>query len=927
MLASLLGLCAINAGFAVTAQSQVPDFSGVGDLAGGAVMSRAVDLSADGLVVVGTSESAAGPEAFVWTAAGGLQGLGFLSGATNESEATGISNDGLVVVGSSLDSGGGERAVRWLNGGLALLNGQGCSNCDPATSAQGVSGDGLVVVGSSVSRSSSTAPVALDAVRWPGGGVGLADLGNLPGPLEVGTAIGVSDSGGVIAGNHLTANGRDAFYWQGAGLVTLPTLIGGSVISANALAVADDGSVIVGHTNAGTVTLPGGSVGATDPQAVRWSGPGFTTLTSLGTIAGSTPIESQALGVSANGTQIVGRIRTAETGDRAFIWDSVSGMRDLNEVLVSEYGLPLSGWTLTEARGITESGPGETTIVGTGTNPSGDAEGWVAVLVVPRCRDGIDNDGDGDADFPADTGCQSAADWSETFDCEDGLDNDGDGSTDFSSDLGCYAPEDGTEAIDCSDGIDNDGDGSIDFPADAGCLNGASGREDPACSNGLDDDGNGDFDFPMDAGCLFAGDRSEGPDCSDGLDNDDDGLFDFPADPECTSALGTSEARACSDGVDNDGNGLIDAPVDYPNCVSLLDPAEGPQCSDGLDNDGDGLIDFPADGECGSATFGSEAPLVFADGTLIVADRTSGVVFRVDRSTGMQTEVTRGGRLTSPQGLAQRGLEIVVADPAGLIAVDATGAQRLASPPLEPKESLQVVVDNATGDAFVLESQEISRIAWSSTELGSKSTWLAIPTPGVFAVLGDWDGDALAQEAGGDLLVTGTSLFSDGAFRISSTQEALYLAPGFDSVRWVDLAVEAEGSILAVGQDFGAGTQGLYRIDPATGIFSNLNTTHGWISPSAVAVDATGTIFVADAGTCTAGTCVGGSIATVDPGSGSATTLSTSGYIEGEMDLVLLPEPGLDLALGAGALGLFFFGFARGRQNRKGRRECRSLGE
>lgn len=43
----------------------------------------------------------------------------------------------------------------------------------------------------------------------------------------------------------------------------------------------------------------------------------------------------------------------------------------------------------------------------------------------------------------------------------------------------------------CSDGLDNDGDGLVDAPADAGCQNAYYMTENPACQNGLDDDGDG----------------------------------------------------------------------------------------------------------------------------------------------------------------------------------------------------------------------------------------------------------------------------------------------------------------------------------------------------------------------------------------------------------------------------------------------------
>ncbi|MGH0033182.1 MAG: PEP-CTERM sorting domain-containing protein [Myxococcota bacterium] len=66
----------------------------------------------------------------------------------------------------------------------------------------------------------------------------------------------------------------------------------------------------------------------------------------------------------------------------------------------------------------------------------------------------------------------------------------------------------------CSDGIDNDRDGNIDYPADAGCEDALDMSErgtSPECDNGLDDDMDGDVDFPNDASCGSAAGTTELP--------------------------------------------------------------------------------------------------------------------------------------------------------------------------------------------------------------------------------------------------------------------------------------------------------------------------------------------------------------------------------------------------------------------------------
>jgi hypothetical protein len=68
-------------------------------------------------------------------------------------------------------------------------------------------------------------------------------------------------------------------------------------------------------------------------------------------------------------------------------------------------------------------------------------------VYVPECSDGINNDGDGSADWPLDAGCSDPDDDSEgpTPECSDGIDNDGDGAADFRNDLQCMTPYDESE--------------------------------------------------------------------------------------------------------------------------------------------------------------------------------------------------------------------------------------------------------------------------------------------------------------------------------------------------------------------------------------------------------------------------------------------------------------------------------------------------
>src|SRR5262249_39710814 len=115
----------------------------------------------------------------------------------------------------------------------------------------------------------------------------------------------------------------------------------------------------------------------TSEHAFRWTS--ANGMVDLGVPAGKT--SSIAYAISGNGSTIVGQAYSgtllAPTDQQAFIWDQAHGTRLLSSVLATDYGLDLTGWTLTSAGGLSDDGQ---TIVGYGTDPAGKTEAWVARL-------------------------------------------------------------------------------------------------------------------------------------------------------------------------------------------------------------------------------------------------------------------------------------------------------------------------------------------------------------------------------------------------------------------------------------------------------------------------------------------------------------------------------------------------------------------
>ena len=319
-------------------------FQGLGHLPGG-VFTVAHGVSSDGSVVVGYSSSgdASKTEAFRWTRTGGMQGLGFLPGSSN-SYAYGVSGDGSTVVGGSFVNFDDAQAFRWTSaGGMQWLGFPTrfpyYAVVNPSAASIAISSDGSTIVGARDSN----------AYRWTrAGGLQLIDFTSA---VPSSSVSAISADGSVFVGS--SAPGPSAFRWTSDGgfqhLGVPPGEFG-----ANAHAVSADGSVVVGWN--GT-------------YAFRWT-------TAKGTqLLGDPRFYSSANGVSGDGSILVGYSDDLA----AFIWDETRGMRSIQQMLVSDYGLDLTGWGLFSATAISADG---NTIVGTGAH-LGRTEAWIATIPEP----------------------------------------------------------------------------------------------------------------------------------------------------------------------------------------------------------------------------------------------------------------------------------------------------------------------------------------------------------------------------------------------------------------------------------------------------------------------------------------------------------------------------------------------------------------
>lgn len=333
---------------------QASSFQGLGDLPGGSFSSMAQRVSFDGSVVVGEATTGSGAQAFRWTPSTGMVSLGNLPDHSFKSSAAiGVSSDGSVIVGNGDPAGEGwktRRGFRWTRTtGMVDI---GSLNGSIRYEAFGVSEDGACVVGDGGAQ----------AFRWtvPGGTAGLGVLSG----RKNSRAVAVSADGSVATGSSYNLpdwDAEQAFRWtQAGGVEGLGYLPGGNSSFANA--ISSDGSVIVG-----TASSPSGN------PAFRWTK--NEGMVSLGTLPGRPT--AHPFGVSRYGAIVVGASYSSPTDGVAFIWDAAHGMRVLQDVLQSEFGLDLTGWKLKAAFSITPDG---SVIVGAGINPAGQQEAFRAVL-------------------------------------------------------------------------------------------------------------------------------------------------------------------------------------------------------------------------------------------------------------------------------------------------------------------------------------------------------------------------------------------------------------------------------------------------------------------------------------------------------------------------------------------------------------------
>lgn len=213
----------------------------------------------------------------------------------------------LAVLATAASAQTTFREIEDLAGGfLAVRTGE--SGSDRVSGD--VSNNGVAVGRSSSAASAPSFDEALFSINPS------TAIGDLAGGDLNSRATGVSNDGNLISGTGNTATGNRAFlYNRNGGAFTQIDPLGSDIESAGA-DISGDGTTVVGTSSF-----------STNKQAFRWTAGGGTV--GLGFLPGAANNVSEARGVNANGTVIVGSGINASAATEAFRWTSSGGMQGL----------------------------------------------------------------------------------------------------------------------------------------------------------------------------------------------------------------------------------------------------------------------------------------------------------------------------------------------------------------------------------------------------------------------------------------------------------------------------------------------------------------------------------------------------------------------------------------------------------------------
>lgn len=279
------------------------------------------------------------------------------------------------------------------------------------------------------------------------------------------------------------------------------------------------------------------------------------------------------------------------------------------------------------------------------------------------------------------------------------------------------------------------------------------------------------------------------------------------------------------------------------------------------------------------------AAQVLVPGDIVVVDPSAlgGAVIHVDPASGVQTEISSGGLLSAPRGVAIDGAgQLIVAESTGsIVRVDPeTGAQTEVSSGGSLVTPLAVAIDEV-GTLL---------IADAGPPLLTGSLIAVDPDSGVQTVLSTGgsfvDPHGVAIDRAGTVYVSEHHIDSGTTGAVievdTGTGVQTVLSSGGDLHRVVHVAINGDGNPVAVSL---ASTSAVVEVDAVSGAQTLLSSAGSLVDPSGVAIDESGNVIVAD------NSAFGGSggVIEVDPGTGAQTTISSGDLFVDPQGVAIVP--------------------------------------
>ncbi len=289
----------------------------------------------------------------------------------------------------------------------------------------------------------------------------------------------------------------------------------------------------------------------------------------------------------------------------------------------------------------------------------------------------------------------------------------------------------------------------------------------------------------------------------------------------------------------------------------------------------------------------SEAAIIDV-GDLIVSDFTSGVLFKIDPVSGVQTVIASGGGLVNPHGIA--------IESAGTILVAERSSQSLLR--LDLVTGIQTTVSSGGNFVNIIDVELEANGDILVSDAGANAIFRVDPVTGVQSTVssGSFVNNLLrgmAVESNGNILALNNNVLRIDPVGGGQT----LLASGSNFQASANIVVEASGTILVVDRSAFSLLGGIIRVDPLSGAQSVVSSGGNFVDPFGLALEANGQILVGDFTT--------NSVYRVDPISGVQTLLSTGGFLADPLDMeisqvtVAVPEPSaLTLTIALLGIGL-----------------------